>query len=120
MERTERSFKLIVVTGSRKWDNLGLIGHVLQDHMPCRIIEGGAPGADHLARVAAIDLGIPVFTCHALWQRYGNPAGPMRNRWMLDMSPDLVLAFPMADSVGTRDCIDEARRRGIPVKVYEG
>jgi hypothetical protein len=116
----EKTFKLIVVTGSREWANFSVLEKVLAEHRPCRIIEGGARGADRIAREAAMGLGIPVFTCHALWDKYQQAAGPMRNRWMLDMEPDLVLAFPMDSSVGTIDCINEAKRRGIPVKVYHG
>jgi hypothetical protein len=121
MESSKRPFKLIVVTGSREWVDMRPIQAVLEKHRPCRIIEGGAKGADHLARVAAHELNIPCFTCHAWWNNYPDgAAGSIRNRWMLDMQPDLVLAFPKPNSKGTRDCIAEARKRGIPVEVYEG
>jgi hypothetical protein len=38
---------------------------------------------------------------------------------MLDMSPDLVLAFHnnIKESKGTKDCVSEAARRGILVEI---
>ena len=53
------------------------------------------------------------------WEIYGRSAGALRNRAMLDLKPDLVLAFRVAMSSGTTDCIDEARMRGIPVEVVD-
>lgn len=39
---------------------------------------------------------------------------------MLDEKPDLVVAFHDAlhRSRGTKDCVEEAQRRGIPVRVF--
>jgi len=39
---------------------------------------------------------------------------------MLDEKPDLVIAFHpnLAESKGTKDCVNEAKRRGIPVEVH--
>lgn len=80
---------------------------------PDLIIEGGAGGADYLARMWAQGDAIPVHTERADWQRFGKRAGPKRNRAMLRLKPDLVIAF--AGNEGTADMVAIARHAGIEV-----
>ena len=84
------------------------------------LIQGGARGADSIARQAAQQLNIYCKTYHADWKTYGRAGGPIRNRMMLDTKPDLVVAFHdnLDASRGTKDCVTEAKRRGIPVVIY--
>lgn len=113
----------VIVCGSRDWGKRRPIETILsffninEDHT---VIEGGAPGADTLARTVALELGFDVVTVWANWEKYGKAAGPRRNRAMLDMKPDLVLAFhdDMAKSKGTLDIVAEAKRRGIKVEIH--
>jgi predicted Rossmann-fold nucleotide-binding protein len=77
------------------------------------IIEGGAHGADSLARRWAHDRGIHCVTMLALWDHYGPSAGPKRNAAMLLLQPDLVMAFP--GGAGTADMVKKARERKIDV-----
>lgn len=108
----------VVVTGSRDWkDRRVIVQRLLQLPDGTTIVEGGARGADTIARYAARALGFEVFTVDADWSAHGKAAGPMRNRRMLNRKPDLVLAFWRNKSKGTADCISEAERRGIPVEV---
>lgn len=79
------------------------------------VISGGARGIDTLARRAANRIGAKFTEVPADWKKHGRAAGPIRNRVMLDLEPDVVWAFPVGKSVGTRDCIRQAERRGIPV-----
>ncbi len=86
------------------------------------LIEGGATGADRMARYWAINKGIPVETYGADWERHGKAAGPIRNSRMIDDGlPDLVLAFVegtnLADSRGTADMVGKAERAGIETHV---
>jgi len=84
------------------------------------LIEGGAAGADRLARQWALSRGIPVATYEADWDntgrvgavirftRHGKPynaaAGGIRNQRMIDEGrPDLAIAFP--GGVGTQDML---------------
>lgn len=77
------------------------------------LIEGGAPGADFMARKFAEWAGIPVETYPADWS-LGKAAGPIRNLQMLEEGrPDLVVAFE--GGAGTRNMIKQARRAGIEV-----
>lgn len=110
----------ILICGDRYWDDkvtiLTKMESLAKDTL---VIHGGARGADTLADECAHELGLPVTPFPADWQRFGKKAGPLRNRQMLDQKPDLVIAFHknLQSSKGTKDCVNEARKRSIPVKI---
>lgn len=113
----------ILVTGDRYWGDRNRIYRELQQFRDGSvddadwIIEGAAPGADYAAGMAAEKLGLRHISVPALWKFYGKAAGPLRNGWMLDLEPDLVLAFHgnIEQSKGTKDCVTQAEKRGIKV-----
>lgn len=110
----------ILVCGSRRYDNDARIEEVLRQYAPVHagprvaLIHGNAAGADTRAGEIGYWLGFDVQPYQADWAKHGKAAGPIRNRQMLDTNPDLVIAF--AGGVGTKDCVNEAKRRGIPVR----
>lgn len=77
------------------------------------IIEGGATGADSMANYWATYHGIKVTTILANWDAHGKSAGAIRNKEMLDMKPDGVVAFP--GGTGTAHMIKIAKEAAIPV-----
>lgn len=78
------------------------------------VIQGGASGADALAKQWATCWGFRYETYAADWQRHGRAAGPIRNARMLHESkPDLVLAFPGGRD--TADMVRRAREAGVAV-----
>jgi len=80
----------------------------------CVIIQGGAKGADFLARGWANSLGFECIEFPADWKTYGKGAGHIRNQQMLDEGrPDVVVAFP--GGKGTKDMVARARKAGIEV-----
>lgn len=108
----------ILVTGDRNWDDYATIEMTLSrfhEDGSVLVITGGAHGADIMADTAAKALGYENHVEQAQWQRYGKAAGPVRNEVMLDMKPDLVIAFhnDLEKSKGTRHCLQEAKKRGI-------
>lgn len=109
----------VLVCGDRKWPYKGIVRRVLYQVQPSMVIQGGARGADTLAWDVAKEMGLATETYPAEWKEYGRAAGPIRNRLMLDQKPDLVIAFhdDIEHSRGTKDCVTEARKRGIPVRV---
>lgn len=108
----------ILVTGSRTYNKPLIILNALMQFVDAELIHGGAKGADEIAGRAARKLGFKEIEVKADWDMHGKAAGPIRNRQMLDMQPDVVLAFKDGDSPGTSDCIKEARNRGLMVYVY--
>lgn len=108
----------VLVCGSRDWpDRDAINARVAELPLGSIVIQGGAKGADLMARHAAALANLHCAEVPAMW-RNGRGAGFARNRAMLDLGPDLVLAFQRAGSRGTQHTIDEARRRGIPVEVH--
>ena len=104
--------KKILITGSREWDETGLL----------ILIHGDAPGADKMSsRMAQASNAITEVKVPADWQNLDRwVAGPRRNGHMLDLAPDVVLSFRKrgAGNRGTQNCMQQARDRGIPVKEY--
>lgn len=114
----------VLVTASRGHSPAGfnsLFREAVDRYVPTgtvTLIHGAARGGDELAAAEAERRGWSVYSFPAEWKRYGKGAGPVRNREMLDtMQPDLVLAFPLANSIGTWQCAKLAAERGIPTYV---
>lgn len=108
--------------GDRNWKNFARLANVLGDYDPKRtmFIEGGAAGADTMAGDVAKVRGAALAVVDANWNYYHRAAGPVRNRWMLDMEPDEVLAFHnyLENSKGTKDMATVAKKSGVPVTVF--
>ena len=76
------------------------------------VIEGGARGADALARGYARIYRFVTESYPADWRKHGKAAGPIRNQRMIDEGkPDLVVAFP--GGKGTADMVRRAKAAGI-------
>lgn len=84
------------------------------------VIQGGATGADALAREWAYVRGaegwhLRMLNFPADWTKHGRAAGPLRNAQMIaEGLPDLVLAFP--GGRGTADMVRKAMAAGIEVR----
>lgn len=112
----------VLITGDRDWtDDFpidAIIAGLLSMVGPGQLIvmHGKAKGADTIADQWK-HAGVEVEPCPADWDLHGRSAGPIRNRQMLGRRPDLVVAFhdDLEASKGTKDCAEEAARRGIPV-----
>lgn len=109
--------KRLIICGGRQFDDRVLMARVLDRIVEQRgeifVIQGGAEGADKLAGEWAASRGMPCAEVGALWEYYGDGAGPVRNAWMLELKPDGVVAFPGGD--GTHNMCAQARKAGVPV-----
>src|SRR5262249_32662990 len=112
-----------LVCGGRDFRDGGLLFRTLdtfhaRESITC-LIEGGARGADLLARAWATGRRIDNDTYLADWRRHGRGAGPVRNRLMLeDGKPDVVIAFP--GGAGTANMVSIARKAGVRVIEVSG
>jgi hypothetical protein len=106
----------VLVTGGRDYKDYGVVSQALSALDVSALIEGGATGADLLARVWANANKIPYTTYPAQWGLFGKKAGYMRNLQMLiEGKPDLVLAFP--GGKGTANMVKIATENGTPVQL---
>lgn len=114
----------VIVTGGRDYGDKEVVQMALDClHQACghlTVIQGGATGADAIAREWANGLDdVTVVTVPANWRKHGKCAGPIRNTAMLDMcNPDLVVAFP--GGRGTADMVRKARVAKLPVIMVSG
>jgi predicted Rossmann-fold nucleotide-binding protein len=95
----------VLVCGGRDYSDAAAVRRALQavhdKYLIGLIIEGGALGADRLARQWAIDNGVPYCTYN--------------ERMIIEGEPDAVVAFP--GGRGTADMVGKAKAAGI--KVWE-
>ena len=109
----------ILICGGRDYEDAeafeAIMGAFLGKHQWFEaVIEGGALGADRMARDWAMRHGICTITVLANWNKWGNSAGPIRNRQMLEKcNPDVVIAFP--GGRGTKNMVEQAKHKGVEV-----
>lgn len=121
---------IVLVTGDRKWKNEAKIAKALYKRRKKikLVIQGGAAGADTIAKIRADLLGLLCITADANWAFFGRSAGPIRNNLMLKIAMAfaeytddelLVLAFHsnLKESKGTMNMITQAKKHRIKVKV---
>jgi hypothetical protein len=108
----------VLVCGGRDyddWPKLSTALHRADDKRKITvIIQGGAKGADALAKEWAEVLMVPVETFPADWKQFGPRAGPMRNQDMIDAGqPDAAIAFP--GGKGTADMVRRLEAASVVV-----
>ena len=108
----------VLVCGGRNYGNITRVAQTLDAlarEGTLTIIEGGATGADQIARQwwRHYSRG-EIFTVRADWKKNGKAAGPIRNQLMLDhYKPDIVVAFPGGS--GTADMVRRAKAAGVKI-----
>lgn len=116
----------ILICGDRNWTDEDGIHRVMEmfarihKDVKLVIIEGGASGADSLAKKVAKKFNLEVIEERADWKRYGKAAGPIRNKKMLKYKPDMVVAFHdnLKESKGTKNMLKLAWYAKIPLVHY--
>lgn len=127
------SMFFLLIAGSRHYVDKKTFERVVGEHVgPASlhheivIVEGGAQGADRLAREYAEGRGLKLDEFRAEWSKYGRAAGPKRNDRMTEWvkenarwpSEGMALFFWDGESKGTAQCIRSAKKRGIPVRIW--
>lgn len=126
----------VVVTGSRNWSNLmpiiSVVSLLSETNKVVEVIHGDARGVDKFFAHESRRFGIPkITTVPAIWNKHSDVCGPphskdlicrragyMRNQKMVDMKPDLCIAFNKNNSKGTSMMISICEKAGIPTIVF--
>ena len=113
----------LVVAGGREFENYKLLSTQLDKYLPdiikthdVIILSGCAKGADSLGEQYAREHGFEIEQHPAAWERYGNAAGPIRNKEMTGVA-DAVIVFWDGKSKGSKSMINCAKEQGIPCKI---
>jgi YspA, cpYpsA-related SLOG family len=113
---------MVLVTGGRKFNNELLLFDALDQvetmvdaaGLEMIVLQGGAIGADRLARQWAWHNEREYITEPARWTEHGKSAGPRRNQLMIDKHhPDICIAMP--GGAGTADMVQRCHAAGIPI-----
>lgn len=116
--------KYLLIAGSRTFEDRELLYRVADEVLAGEravIVEGGARGADSLAKDYALERGLDLVEFKADWKQYGRAAGPKRNDEMVDYIKEKdgeALYFWDEESKGTKQCIESAKRKEVPVRVW--
>lgn len=118
--------KYLLIAGSRTFGDREMFNRVTEkiidgDERFTVIVEGGAAGADTMAREYAEAHGMKYEEFKADWKKYGRAAGPKRNDEMIQYIMEkngTALYFWDEESKGTKQCIDSAQRKGIDINVW--
>lgn len=106
----------VIVCGGREYANQAAVWESLDilyaEHPDLVVVQGGARGADKLARDWAHSNSVPLVTYEANWKEAGKRAGPQRNHKMLSEGAQLVVAFP--GGRGTEDMVKRALAAKVP------
>lgn len=107
----------VLVCGGRDYQDREAIRRVLdkQHHVIAftHLIHGTCIGVDQIAAKWAEDNGVQSVGCPAQWWKYGKAGGPIRNRRMLELQPDLLIAFP--GGRGTANMVSQAKEANVQV-----
>lgn len=117
--------KYLLIAGSRTFNDLETFDkvtrEVIGEDREITIVEGGAAGADSLAKDFANENGFPVMEFKPDWKKYGRAAGPKRNDAMVAFIKEnggKALYFWDEESKGTKQCIASAKKNGVHVVVW--
>ena len=116
----------MLISGKRDFEDYERFCRILDESLKyvtdeMEIVEGGARGADALARRYADEHGIRCREFSALWDINGRAAGPMRNSEMVKFVSGKdckAIFFWDGKSIGTGDCLKKARKAGIACEVH--
>lgn len=111
----------IIIAGSRNITNSKVVEAAIQKSgwldKHTEIVSGMARGVDQIAVRFAQKHGYELYQFPADWKKYGISAGPIRNCEMAEFA-DALIAVWDGRSVGTKNMIDVAQRKGLKCFIY--
>ena len=108
----------VIIAGSRTFNDYEKLKAELNrlNLNICKILSGGATGADALGERYAQEYNIPIMRFPADWIKFGRSAGPIRNTNMAKFG-DYLIAFWDGKSRGTYDMISKMEQKSKPVYI---
>ena len=115
----------VIIAGTRSFNDYELLrdscNNLLSEKQRTHtvvVISGTARGADQMGERYARERGFQLRRFPADWEQYGKSAGHIRNAKMAD-NADALIAFWDGESKGTKNMIDNARRKGLALRVIQ-
>ena len=115
--------KRIVIAGSRNYNNYTEAKEFIEfcikrikNEYTLIFVSGGCHGADKLGERYALEHGYKFERHSANWIKYGNRAGPKRNKQMAEIS-DFIICFWDEKCKGTKSMIEYAKKYKKPLKI---
>lgn len=112
--------KTVMVSGSLNWD----LVHVINERLlaewngPMCLIQGGARGADAIAKSYAINRGWNWHEFRPDYDQFGKVATHIRNQEMVNWKPDVALFFIRDMSNGTMSTLEKAVKARLKVRTF--
>lgn len=105
----------VIIAGSRNINDYGLVVQAVtrSGYTITEVVSGCATGVDRLGEQWARANDIPIKEMPADWNRYGNSAGPQRNKAMAEYADAAIVVWD-GKSRGSRNMIENMIRRKKP------
>ncbi len=115
----------VIIAGTRSFNDYELLrtscNNLLSEKQRTHtivVISGTARGADQMGERYARERGFQLRRFPADWEQHGKSAGHIRNAKMAD-NADALIAFWDGESNGTKNMIDNARRKGLAIRIIQ-
>lgn len=113
----------VAVIGSRGYDNYEEFKEKLKYYVSnlksVTFVSGGAKsGADHLIKKFCKEFNYELKEYLPDWEKFGKSAGMIRNQYIIDDS-DYLIAFWDEMSKGTKNSIERAEYKQIPIRIIK-
>ncbi len=115
--------KRVLIAGSRNYDNyreakkyIDFCISNIRLKYTLVFVSGNCRGADSLGEKYAAENSFNLELYPADWNRFGKRAGPLRNKYMVEIS-DYIICFWDGKSRGTKSVIDFAQIFHKPLKI---
>jgi len=121
-----RNSMKLIIAGTRDTDEHTAYQNILKglrklkvkpENLDC-IITGGSGNVDAAGTAFAVAQQVDLQIHFAKWKKYGKAAGPFRNCKMARLGTHL-LAIWDGKSPGTRNMIDESKRRNLTIQIIK-
>lgn len=108
-----------IITGTRTFIDYNQFDFLLEELIADKnlqiteVFSGLAAGPDSMGKIWAEERKIPVREFPANWDEFGNSAGPIRNREMLNAGAECLILFFDGKSAGSKNILKQAKEKKL-------